>query len=134
MAGLVVTDARGDAALKSLKFASRDLVKRIFDVVVASVALIVALPLFLIIGLLVSRDGGPVFYSHRRVGRGGEPFDCLKFRSMSVNGADILRRHLAENKAARAEWNERRKITNDPRVTRIGRFLRASSLDELPQL
>ncbi|MEM7741593.1 MAG: sugar transferase [Pseudomonadota bacterium] len=134
MAGLVVTDARGDAALKSLKFASRDLVKRVFDVVVASLALIVALPLFLLIGFLVSRDGGPVFYSHRRVGRGGEPFDCLKFRSMSVNGADILRRHLAENKAARDEWNERRKITNDPRVTRIGRFLRASSLDELPQL
>lgn len=112
----------------------RRLVKLVFDLVVASLLVLICLPLFLLFALLISRDGGPVLFRHRRVGRNGRPFDCLKFRTMVPDAQQILERHLAESPAAAAEWEQNFKLRNDPRITPIGRFLRSTSLDEVPQL
>ncbi|MCJ2023421.1 sugar transferase [Methylobacterium sp. J-067] len=109
--------------------------KRLFDLSVALACLFLLMPLFVLVGFLVwAVDRKSPFYSHRRLGRGGKTFGCLKFRSMRMNGDEILRRHLAENPAAMAEWTQNRKLKNDPRITIIGHVLRKTSLDELPQL
>ncbi|MGC8926630.1 MAG: sugar transferase [Myxococcota bacterium] len=110
-------------------------VKRIFDIVVGSALLFLSLPLMFIIGILVKIDSeGPIIYKHRRIGYKGKEFKCLKFRTM-VDGADkMLNRILEENPRMKEEWDKFKKIPDDPRVTRIGRFLRKTSLDELPQL
>jgi exopolysaccharide production protein ExoY len=110
-------------------------VKRSFDVVGSLAGLVVLSPLFLLIMLLVKRmDPGPVFYGHARIGRGGQVFYCLKFRTMVENSDAVLRRYLASRPEARAEWTATRKLRNDPRVTLVGEVLRKLSLDELPQL
>jgi lipopolysaccharide/colanic/teichoic acid biosynthesis glycosyltransferase len=112
----------------------RPAVKRAMDILGAGALLLAALPVFLVIAALVKLDGGKVFYAHERVGRGGRLFGCLKFRSMVADSDRRLAALLATDPAARAEWDATRKLKNDPRVTMIGRFLRASSLDELPQI
>jgi exopolysaccharide production protein ExoY len=101
-----------------------------------AVALIIFFaPVLLGIALAVRmQDGGPILFGHQRVGRGGRTFPCLKFRSMSVDSAERLRKLLEEDPEARAEWDRDFKLRNDPRITRLGHFLRKSSLDELPQL
>lgn len=109
-------------------------IKRGFDLVVAGTTLIVLSPLFCLLYCLVGRDGESPIYAHRRVGRRGRAFNCLKFRTMISNSHEILALHLASDHTARKEWHDTHKLTNDPRVTVIGRFLRLSSLDELPQL
>lgn len=108
--------------------------KRAMDVAIAGLALLVALPFFMLVAALVRADGGPAFFAHGRVGRGGRVFGCLKFRSMVVDSQARLEALLAADPAARAEWEQTRKLRHDPRITRIGHFLRATSLDELPQL
>ncbi|MBW6396605.1 sugar transferase [Roseomonas sp. HJA6] len=110
------------------------LAKRAMDIAIAAAALVAAAPFFLVVSLLVRADGGPAFYAHNRVGRGGRIFGCLKFRSMVVDSQARLEALLASDPEAREEWETTRKLRNDPRITRIGRFLRATSLDELPQL
>jgi undecaprenyl-phosphate galactose phosphotransferase len=110
------------------------LAKRCFDLTLSLILIVGLAPVLLAIAILVRRDGGPAFYPHRRIGRGGASFNCLKFRSMVVDGDAVLQAHLAANPSAATEWEQRRKLTVDPRVTRIGRFLRKTSLDELPQL
>jgi putative colanic acid biosysnthesis UDP-glucose lipid carrier transferase len=108
--------------------------KRIFDLVFSTGALLALAPLFLGIALLIKLEGrGPIFYGHRRIGETGQPFGCLKFRTMHVNADRKLEEILARDPAARAEWEKTYKLKNDPRITRIGRFLRKTSLDELPQ-
>ncbi|MCA3339732.1 MAG: sugar transferase [Roseomonas sp.] len=108
--------------------------KRALDIIGAGVGLVLLAPFFLIVALLVRADGGPAFFAHQRVGRGGKLFGCLKFRSMVIDSQARLEALLASDPAARAEWEATRKLKNDPRITRIGRFLRSTSLDELPQL
>lgn len=110
------------------------LTKRFFDVVLASVGLIVLAPIFLAIGVAIRRSGRQVFYGHERIGRAGRRFACYKFRTMVPDAAAILARLLASDPQARAEWERDFKLRKDPRITRIGRFLRHTSLDELPQL
>jgi undecaprenyl-phosphate galactose phosphotransferase len=105
-----------------------------FDLSVATLALIVLAPLLLMVALLVKLDGGPMLFLHSRIGAGGREFKCLKFRSMSVHSDSMLERLLIRNSGAAAEWAATHKLRNDPRVTRIGRLLRKTSLDELPQL
>src|SRR5690606_40964210 len=96
---------------------------------------IVAVPVLAAIALAVRLSSpGPVLYAQWRLGRDGRPFRIWKFRSMVVDADERLARLLAEDPAARREWEATQKLTNDPRVTRVGRFLRATSLDELPQL
>jgi exopolysaccharide production protein ExoY len=108
--------------------------KRAFDIVFASAFLLAGFWLFafLWVGVLVTQ-GGPAVYRHKRVGRNGREFDCLKFRSMVKNSDKVLADHLRRDPLARAEWERDYKLSNDPRITRFGRFLRRSSLDELPQ-
>lgn len=109
--------------------------KRIFDVLGAASGLLVLSPLFILLALLVKfSDKGRIFYGHRRIGRNGEVFHCLKFRTMMENGDEVLAAYFAKNPSARDEWNATRKLQDDPRVTRVGAVLRKLSLDELPQI
>jgi len=108
-------------------------VKRILDVIGSGMAMMFFLPILSIIAFLVRRDGGPALYADRRVGLHGKEFGCLKFRSMVMNGNEILAKHLENDPSAMAEWQATQKLRNDPRITWIGRFLRKTSLDELPQ-
>ena len=109
--------------------------KRLCDVVIAVAAAILLSPVVVLVALLVRIClGGPVLFVHRRVGFNGQEFTCFKFRTMVQDAQAVLERHLAQNPEAAAEWAATRKLKSDPRVTRFGRFLRASSLDELPQL
>ena len=102
---------------------------------IALLMLVAASPVLLAITLLVWQAGGaPVFFGHYRVGRDGRLFRCLKFRTMRVDAEQALARLLATDAAARAEWLRDQKLANDPRITPIGRILRKTSLDELPQL
>lgn len=115
------------------KWSSR-ILKRIFDII-GSLAIIIALsPALIYISRKVKKDGGPAIYGHERIGKGGKPFKCLKFRSMVVNSKEVLEQVLATDLQARAEWDATFKLKNDPRITKIGHFLRRTSLDELPQL
>jgi exopolysaccharide production protein ExoY len=109
--------------------------KRVFDVMASIGALMLLAPLLLVLSALIYvLDGGPVVIRHTRIGRGGARFSCLKFRTMVVNGDEVLRQHLSSNPAALEEWTKTRKLTSDPRITPLGRTLRKTSLDELPQL
>ncbi len=112
----------------------RPAAKRTLDIAVAGTALVLLAIPMLLLALIVRIDGGRAMFSHARVGLGGRLFGCLKFRSMVPDAEARLNALLASDEAARTEWAETRKLKNDPRVTRIGRFLRATSLDELPQL
>jgi exopolysaccharide production protein ExoY len=106
-----------------------------FNQMAATLLLILLSPLMAILALLIWRhDGAPVLYAHYRVGYEGKLFRCMKFRTMSRNSEQMLADLLRDDPRARAEWVRDQKLTNDPRITRIGRFLRRSSLDELPQL
>jgi exopolysaccharide production protein ExoY len=114
---------------------SPDWVSRALDIVIASVALLFFLPVFLVIALAIKlTDPGPVFFGHRRIGLGGKSFRCWKFRSMVIDAEPRLAAILASDPVAAREWAEHQKLSDDPRVTRLGNFLRRSSLDELPQL
>lgn len=109
--------------------------KRCFDICFALLALIAFLPLFILVALSVkASDGGSIIFRHRRVGQNGATFDCLKFRTMRLDGEKVLQAHLRTDLDARKEWTETRKLKNDPRVTVVGVFLRKTSLDELPQI
>ncbi|MEP2474851.1 MAG: sugar transferase [Paracoccaceae bacterium] len=108
--------------------------KRLFDMVLASVLMLVFLPVIGVLTVLVRRDGGPSFFGHMRVGQNGKAFRCWKIRTMVPDAEKVLETYLAENPAAQAEWDRDFKLTDDPRITSLGRFLRATSLDELPQI
>jgi undecaprenyl-phosphate galactose phosphotransferase len=109
-------------------------IKRLFDVVVSVLLIVILLPVLLVITGFVAWGGGPVLYGHKRIGRGDRPFRCLKFRTMAVNSDKILADLLATDPVIAREWQQNFKLENDPRITRIGGFLRKTSLDELPQL
>jgi exopolysaccharide production protein ExoY len=108
---------------------------RALDIAIALVALIIALPLMAAVALAVRvTSPGPVLFAHRRVGLGGRRFPCLKFRTMMIDADAQLKALLDRDATARAEWQRCQKLRRDPRITVIGRFLRRTSLDELPQL
>ncbi len=111
------------------------LLKRSFDLLVTSLIALCFVPLLALLYLGVRLSSpGPVFYGQRRVGRDHTFFTAWKFRSMVTNAEEVLEEHLAKDPALRAEWERDRKLKRDPRVTRIGRIMRKTSLDELPQL
>jgi lipopolysaccharide/colanic/teichoic acid biosynthesis glycosyltransferase len=108
--------------------------KILFDKAFAAAALITVAPLFVAIAVALRLgDPGPVLYKHKRIGHNGRPFDCYKFRSMRVDGDKRLARVFEIDPIARADWAADQKLENDPRIHRVGHFLRKTSLDELPQ-
>ena len=108
--------------------------KRLLDLAGAVALLVFFAPLMLIVYLAVRMDGGPGIYAHERVGKNGVRFMCYKFRSMVPNADQVLKDILVCNEQFRQDWEADQKLRNDPRITRIGVFLRQKSLDELPQL
>jgi len=110
-------------------------VKRGIDIVGSSALIVLLLPLALIVALAIVVDSrGPVLFLQRRVGRGGVEFPLIKFRTMVRDGERALAAHVGADEGLRREWTQARKLRNDPRITRLGRFLRRFSIDELPQL
>jgi exopolysaccharide production protein ExoY len=109
-------------------------VKRAFDLFTGLILLAIASPVMLFLWLLIRSDGGCGLYGHPRIGKDGREFRCLKFRTMVTDADVALPQLLDTDPVARAEWERSHKLTSDPRVTQFGRVLRATSLDELPQL
>ena len=112
----------------------RNFFKRLIDVTLVLMALPVVLPSLVLIALFVARDGASPIYWDQRVGRNGRIFKMMKLRTMVPNAREILDEHLAADPAAAREWAHNQKLKHDPRITRIGKLLRKSSVDELPQL
>ncbi|OWV96127.1 exopolysaccharide biosynthesis protein [Rhizobium sp. R72] len=105
------------------------------DATLALIGLVVLAPMILMLmAILLVVQGRPIFIAHRRIGKNGVMFYCLKFRTMVTNADAVLARHLAANPHQRAQWNATRKLKDDPRVTPFGALLRKSSMDEIPQL
>ena len=119
----------------NLKSSANRFVKRLFEVTVSVISLPIILPIIGVIGLIIRLEskGAPI-YAHDRIGGHGKPFKCFKFRTMQRDAEDNLKELLEGNEILRNEWESTWKLKDDPRVTKIGRFLRRSSLDELPQI
>lgn len=113
---------------------SSRILKRAMDIIGSLAIIILLSPLLIYLYFSVKRDGGCAIYGHARIGRNGKKFKCLKFRSMVVNSKEVLEDLLRTDPEARAEWEKDFKLKNDPRITKIGAFIRKTSLDELPQL
>lgn len=115
--------------------AAQRLGKRAFDILAALGGLIFLSPVMITLAVLIRfQDGGPAIFAHTRIGKNGKPFKCYKFRSMVMDAQGRLEALLASDPDAAEEWARDQKLRNDPRVTALGRFIRKSSLDELPQL
>ncbi len=124
----------GGASGSALENAFLQWGKRAFDFVFAAFALVACSILLLLCAAAIRAESrGPVLFRQRRIGKGGKPFAIVKFRTMVPDAEAVLQRVLESDPQARAEWERDRKLRKDPRVTRLGRFLRKSSLDELPQ-
>lgn len=121
-------------ARNNLNRRSARVLKRLVDIAASAALLAMLAPFMLFIALQIRRDGGKALFGHTRVGQNGQEFECLKFRTMVSNSSEVLAELLARDEEARREWEQDFKLKNDPRITAIGRFLRKTSLDELPQL
>jgi lipopolysaccharide/colanic/teichoic acid biosynthesis glycosyltransferase len=108
--------------------------KRVLDIMFVALTLPLVLPVMAVLYFIVRRDGGPFFYRHTRVGKDGVEFGCLKIRSMVVDAERKLRELIDQDADVREEWELHFKLSDDPRITPIGKLLRKTSLDELPQL
>ncbi len=110
-------------------------IKRLFDIIVSLTALLILSPIFLIIIIAIKLGSkGPAIYTHERIGLNGKLFKLYKFRSMVENADQVLVQLLEENKDLALEYKINKKLKNDPRITKIGAFIRKTSIDELPQL
>jgi Undecaprenyl-phosphate galactose phosphotransferase WbaP len=109
-------------------------VKRALDLILGALLLVVSVPIGVLIAAAIWLESGrPILFAHRRIGQGGKTFLLYKFRSMVANADAVLQRHLEQRPELAMEWRRDHKLKDDPRVTRVGRFLRKRSLDELPQ-
>ena len=110
------------------------IIKTILDLLFSSIILVAGLPIFLIIASLIKLSSrGPIFYLQERIGKNKKTFNCIKFRTMHPEAEDILENLITNNEKLRKEFEETHKLKNDPRITNIGKFLRKTSLDEIPQ-
>lgn len=112
------------------------ILKRILDIIAGIIGLIVIIPLTIAIYIAnkIFKDNGPIFYVQERIGKNGKLFKMIKYRSMVVNAEEKLKKYLEKNEEARLEYAKYKKLKNDPRVTKIGKFIRKTSIDEMPQL
>ena len=111
------------------------IIKRFLDFIFAFLLIILLIPLFLIIGILIKISSkGSIIYIQKRIGKNNTSFSCYKFRTTHPQSKYLLKKILVKNKDFKNQFSETRKIVNDPRITRFGKFLRFSSLDELPQI
>ena len=118
----------------SLPRLNGEFAKRTFDVVFSLLVLILFSPVYLLLILLIAgSSSGPVFYVQERIGKNYQPFGCIKFRTMVANADEVLVELMATSPLLRQEYEDTFKLKQDPRITRIGRFLRLTSLDEFPQ-
>lgn len=111
-------------------------IKRLVDIIAGLVGTILLIPITICIYIakkILKEDNGPIFYDHLRIGKDGKHFKLYKYRSMIVGADEILKEYLAENEEARIEFEKNQKLKNDPRITKLGNFLRKTSLDEFPQ-
>ena len=108
--------------------------KRVLDTIAILAVSVVVVPFVALMALMIVRDGHSPFYSQRRVGKDGRVFRMWKLRTMVPNADELLKEYLRQNPAAKAEWDAKQKLRHDPRVTPIGRMLRKTSMDEVPQL
>ncbi|MEE3316865.1 MAG: sugar transferase [Pseudomonadota bacterium] len=108
--------------------------KRVCDLVFAFALLPILIPVIAVLWGLTRLDGGPGFFGHKRVGKDRRQFSCWKIRTMVPDAEAKLKQYLSENPDAKAQWQRDFKLDNDPRITRLGNFLRKTSLDELPQI
>lgn len=121
---------------KKVKLYIEKAVKRVIDIIAGLVGTILLIPIT--IGIYIARkilkeDDGPIFYDQLRIGKGGKYFKLYKYRSMVIGADEILKEYLAENEEAREEYSKYKKLKKDPRITKLGNFLRKTSLDEFPQ-
>ena len=121
---------------KKVKLYIEKAVKRVIDIIAGLVGTILLIPIT--IGIYIARkmlkeDDGPIFYDQLRIGKGGKYFKLYKYRSMVIGADDKLKDYLAENEEAREEYSKYKKLKKDPRITKLGNFLRKTSLDEFPQ-
>ena len=109
--------------------------KRFIDICagIAGVCILLPLTIILYIAKIVDKDKGPLFFSQERIGKDGKLFKMYKFRTMVVGADDVLKKMLEEDEEAREEYTKNKKLKNDPRITKMGKFLRSTSLDEFPQ-
>ena len=130
---LLMNPVRPGVAVKAKPGLYRNLGKRWLDIALVCLSAVVVVPVVAILAAVVALDGGAPIYRQERIGQGGRRFQVLKLRTMIPDAEEALARMLRDDPAMAEEWNATQKLRNDPRVTRLGRFLRASSLDELPQ-
>jgi len=111
------------------------IIKRLIDICgsIVGIFLLIPITIFVIFLNMIFGDKGPVFYSHTRIGKNGKHFKMFKFRTMCMDADKKLEQILKNNESMRFEWEENRKLQNDPRITRVGRFIRKNSIDEFPQ-
>ncbi len=121
-----------DECVSKSKIKAYDILKRFIDIIIGTIGLIVCIPIFIIIGIAIKIDSkGPVFFKHKRIGKHGKKLEIYKFRTMIENAEEAMKNFTEEQKK---EFAENFKLENDPRVTRVGKILRKTSLDELPQI
>ena len=130
----LVPEAVNDEQKKSLKKVDK-FFKRTIDIIASIFGIIALLPLTICVYIanLICKDRGPVFYTQNRIGQNGKIFKMYKYRSMIVGADDKLEKYLEENEEARKEFKQYKKLKDDPRVTKVGKFIRKTSIDEFPQ-
>ncbi len=112
----------------------RSALKRLFDIAFVLLTAPFVMPFIALVSIVVALDGSSPFFKQERVGKDGRRFTLWKLRTMVPNAEDLLAAHLDENETARTEWELKQKLSNDPRITKLGAALRRTSIDELPQL
>ncbi len=111
------------------------IIKRIIDIIVSIVGIILLIPITIVVFVtnIIFKDYGPLFYVHKRIGQNGKYFKMYKFRSMCIDADEKLEKILIEDKKAKKEWETNQKLKNDPRITKTGKFIRKTNIDEFPQ-
>ena len=120
--------------MKRLNLLIYKITKRFFEIIFSIIVILISFPFVLLLALLIKLSSrGPIFFKQIRIGKDKKEFECIKFRTMSQEADDILKNLLLKDKSLRKEFKKTQKLKNDPRITPIGKFLRKTSLDELPQ-